>query len=105
RSEASRREKFATTPEQWFSHLAPPRMDADGRVWVVGRVHGLLFADAWWRDQFLGRTYLECKDWWGRWNLSVRHIALTCANQDPESDADQVYRVWRIEPDSSGGTS
>jgi hypothetical protein len=105
RSEADRRERFADTPEQWFSHLTPPRMDADGRVWVVGRAHGQLFADAWWRNKFLGRTLIECPGWSGRWNVAGTHIALPCASEDPESDVDQVYRVWRIVPDSTAAES
>jgi hypothetical protein len=95
--DADRRAYFARTPEQWFGHLAPPRMDAEGRIWVVGRAHGELFADAWWDDQFLGRTLLDCPGGVGRWNLAGNRIALLCANDDPEADADQVYRVWRIE--------
>jgi hypothetical protein len=75
-------------------------MDAEGRVWVVGRAQGQLFADVWWRDRFLGRTLIECSGWWGRWSLAGNYIALPCANDDPESDVEQVYRIWRIAADT-----
>lgn len=98
-SESARREYFAERPEQFFSHLGPPRLDAAGRLWVVGRdaPSGRLFADAWWRDSMLVREWLECQNADGRWNLSRERLALVCDPEPGDSINDRVYRIWRIE--------
>lgn len=95
-SESARRDYFRETPEQWFSHLAPPRLDAAGRLWVVGKESGRAFADAWWRGTLLGRTWLDCPDAGAPWQLADNRIAMTCANEDPGSIDEVVYRVWVI---------
>ncbi len=102
-SEAARRDYFKETPEQWFSHLAPPRLDGSGRLWVVGEQSGRTFADAWWRGTLLGRTWLDCSGASSRWQLTDNMIAMTCEPDDPGSVYEEVYKVWHIR-DSSGVT-
>ncbi|MEO8480253.1 MAG: hypothetical protein ABI542_11550 [Gemmatimonadota bacterium] len=103
-SEAARRHYFKDTPEQWFSHLAPPRLDGAGRLWVVGKQSGRTFADAWWRGTLLGRTWLDCPGPGARWQLTDNMIAMTCEPDDPGSIYEEVYKVWQIR-DSTGDTA
>lgn len=101
--EAARRDYFKETPEQWFSHLAPPRLDGAGRLWVVGRESGRTFADAWWHGTLLGRTWLDCSGAGARWQLADNRIAMTCLPENPGSIYEEVYKVWQIR-DSTGAT-
>lgn len=96
-SESAQRDRFRTTPEQWFSHLAPPRLDSKGRLWIVGQQSGRVFADVWWRDALLGRTWLDCRGADSRWQLAEDRIALICLPDPDDSVHDVIYRLWRIE--------
>lgn len=89
------RDRFRSTPEQWFSHLTPPRADEAGRIWVVLRAHGELFAEAWWLDRPMGRFPLECPGFSGRWKLAGNYLAMPCRNTG-EGATDWIYHVWRI---------
>jgi len=96
-SASKERDRLANKPLQWFSHLAPPRLDAEGRSWVVGTKGDSVFADAWWRDRHLGRTMLACEDFPWHWQLAGDRIAMACAAPPEDSVHDRVYRIWRIE--------
>jgi hypothetical protein len=97
RSPEQWRERFRTSPEQWFSHLTPPRTDSAGRIWVVVRAHGELFAEAWWLDRPMGRFPLECPGFPGRWKVAGSYLAIPCRNEAEEGVTDWIYHVWRIE--------
>ena len=103
-SEVQARARLARRPQQFFSHLAPPRVDTRGRIWVLVNHGDSLFADAWWRDSLLVRTALECPGGASRWNLAGDRLALVCSAPPEDTVNDVVFWIWRIEdqPPSNG---
>ncbi len=90
------RARLAATAIAWFSRLGPPQSDAHGRLWVVGTHNDSTFADVFAETQFLGRIWLDCKDFGGRWSMNGEWIALPCAPDDPGSEREAVVKVWRV---------
>ncbi|MEP6591016.1 MAG: hypothetical protein ABJC19_07520 [Gemmatimonadota bacterium] len=57
---------------------------------------GVVFADVFTDDAFIGRLLLLCAGFEGRRALRGHWLALVCAPDDPAAAGDAVVKRWRI---------
>lgn len=87
---------LADEPVNWFGHLVGPAEDASGRIWVVGTAGDSTFADVFGPPRFLGRIYLPCAGFRGRWSLNGTWLAVMCEPDPGDEASDGVLKVFRI---------
>jgi hypothetical protein len=90
---AAARDQAVRDSVRWFSHLSPPRHDAEGRVWIIGSAGDTTFADLFAEAVFLGRIILDCPGFRGRSAVTGRWVALLCEVADDRDAALQLYRI------------
>jgi hypothetical protein len=90
---AAARDQAVRDSVRWFSHLSPPRHDAEGRVWIIGSAGDTTFADLFAEAVFLGRIILDCPGFRGRSGVNGRWVALLCEAADDRDAALQLYRI------------
>ncbi len=91
------RDRLMNETRPFFSHLATPTIDDQGRLWILGEAGDSGYADVFGRDGFLGRVALSCNGFKSTWALTGHWLALTCAPRDSASTAAGVLKILRIE--------
>ena len=90
---AEARARAARDSVRWFSHLSPPRHDAEGRVWIIGTAGDTTFADLFAGAEYLGQVALDCPGFRGRSAVNGRWVALLCGAEDDRDAALHLYRI------------
>jgi hypothetical protein len=90
---AAARERAVRDSVRWFSHLSPPRHDAEGRVWIIGTAGDTTFADLFAEATYLGRLVLECPGFRGRSAVNGRWVAVLCEADDDRDAALHLYTI------------
>ncbi len=92
------RDDIASRRQPYFTHVRSLGFDGEGRIWVIGIDADSGFADVFNSQRFLGRVPLPCPSMraFDSWSLNGTWLVLACAPDDPDSDRDAVFKVFRI---------
>ncbi len=90
------RKTLTDTPLPNFVLATPLRTDANGRLWVLGIQGDSAFADVFIADRFIGRIGISCPGFEGKWSLSGRWLAMTCAPESDEFEGDVIVKLFRV---------
>jgi hypothetical protein len=90
------RKTVEETPLPNFALATPIRSDANDRLWVMGIQGDSAFADIFTPERFVGRIAVSCPGFEGKWSISGRWLAMTCAPKDEEFEGDVVVKLFRV---------
>jgi hypothetical protein len=90
------RKTVTETPLPNFVLATPLRADANGRLWVLGIQGDSAFADVFASDRFIGRIGISCPGFEGKWSISGRWLAMTCAPESDEFEGDVIVKLFRV---------
>jgi hypothetical protein len=80
-----------------FATPVASRVDAHGRLWVVGMEDDSAFADVFTGHQFLTRIHIGCHFFNDSSSLRDRWLALVCAPESAEFEGDAVVKLFEIQ--------
>ena len=90
------RAAVASTAIPAVSELSPARVDAEGRVWLLGIDGDSASAFVVGERRLLRRIPISCPGFEGRWSLAGRWLAVACSADDDTIGSDAILKVFEI---------